>query len=206
MNEKNKRERKKQQKRNLIYKTFIDLLQKEGYDKLSTNHISEEAKIGIGTIYRHFPEGKAAIAKGYFEYIKDKIIDEEFFRQASEKGLSEFFQLLISKHLKVYRGNLEAFLAYEQALLSNKELFKNHGISVYEFAKETVKKLRKGSDSYQNIPEERFIKGFLLIYNIIEAITHRHLAIIPMFKSDEDLIKYLTNVVLFSIQYLQNSL
>jgi len=206
MNEKNKRERKKQQKRNLIYKTFIDLLQKEGYDKLSTNHISEEAKIGIGTIYRHFPEGKAAIAKGYFEYIKDKIIDEEFFRQASEKDLSEFFQLLISKHLKVYRDNLEAFLAYEQALLSNKELFKNHGISVYEFAKETVKKLRKGSDSYQNIPEERFIKGFLLIYNIIEAITHRHLAIIPMFKSDEDLIKYLTNVVLFSIQYLQNSL
>jgi len=206
MNEKNRREKKKQQKRNLIYKTFIDLLQKEGYDKLSTNHISEEAKIGIGTIYRHFPEGKAAIAKGYFEHIKDKIIDEEFFGQASEKGLSEFFQLLISKHLKVYRDNLEAFLAYEQALLSNKELFKNHGISVYEFAKETVKELRKGNDSYQNIPEERFIKGFLLIYNIIEAITHRHLAIIPMFKSDEDLIKYLTNVVLFSIQYLQNSL
>ena len=206
MNEKNRRERKKQQKRNLIYKTFIDLLQKEGYDKLSTNHISEEAKIGIGTIYRHFPEGKAAIAKGYFEYIKDKIIDEEFFRQASEKDLSEFFQLLISKHLKVYRDNLEAFLAYEQALLSNKELFKNHGISVYEFAKETVKKLREGNDSYQNIPEERFIKGFLLIYNIIEALTHRHLAIIPMFKSDEELIKYLTNVVLFSIQYLQSSL
>jgi len=206
MNEKNRRERKKQQKRNLIYKTFIDLLQKEGYDKLSTNHISEEAKIGIGTIYRHFPGGKAAIAKGYFEYIKDKIIDEEFFKQASEKGLSEFFQLLISKHLKVYRDNLEAFLAYEQALLSNKELFKNHGISVYEFAKETVKKLREGNDSYQNIPEERFIKGFLLIYNIIEALTHRHLAIIPMFKSDEELIKYLTNVVLFSIQYLQSSL
>jgi len=206
MNEKNKRERKKQQKRNLIYKTFIDLLQKEGYDKLSTNHISDGAKIGIGTIYRHFPEGKAAIAKGYFEHIKDKIIDEEFFRQASEKDLSEFFQLLISKHLKVYRDNLEAFLAYEQALLSNKELFKNHSISVYEFAKETVKKLREGNDSYQNIPEERFIKGFLLVYNIIEAITHRHLVIIPMFKSDEELIKYLTNVVLFSIQYLQSSL
>ena len=193
-------------KKEIIYNTFITLLKEKSYSQLSTNHIAEIAPISLGTIYRYFPEGKAAIAKGYFEYIKDKIIDEDFFRQASEKSLSELFQLLISKHLKVYRDNLEAFLAYEQALLSNKELFKNHRISVCKFAKETVKKLREGIDSYQNVPEERFIRSFLLIYNIIEAFTHRHLTIIPIFESDEELIKYLTDVVLFSIQYLQNSL
>lgn len=193
--------RNKEEKIKIIYSTFIALLKEKSYSDLSTNLIADIAPISLGTIYRYFPEGKAAIAKGYFEHIKDKIIDEEFFRQASEKDLPELFQFLISKHLNIYRENLEAFLAYEQALLSNKELFKNHSISVQEFAKETVTKLRKGIDSYQNIPKERLLKSFLLIYNIIEAITRRHLAIIPMFNSDEELIKFLTKLVIFSIQY-----
>ncbi len=197
--------RNKEEKIEIIYETFLNLLKDKGYNNLSTNHIAEIAPISLGTIYRYFPEGKAAIIKGYFEHIKEKIIDEEFFELASENDLSKLFKLIISKHLKVYRNNLEAFLAYEQALLSNKELFKNHRISVYEFAKETVKKLREGNEAYRNLPEERFIESFLLIYNLIEAITHRHLAIIPMFKSDDEIIKFLTKLVMFSIQYLRDS-
>jgi AcrR family transcriptional regulator len=199
MNEKNRREKKKLQKRNLIYKTFIDLLQKEGYHKLSTNHISEEAKIGIGTIYRHFPEGKAAIAKGYFENIKDQIINDEFFQHVKNKNLPELFKSLIFKHLQVYRENFKAFLAYEQAMLSNKELFKNYEKLVYDFAEETVKKLKAEDSLFRNIPEKQFIKGFLFIYNLIEAIIRRHLVIFPMFQNDEELISFLVKTILSTI-------
>ena len=192
--------RNKEEKIKLIYKTFFDLLQKKGYSKLSTNHIAKAANIAIGTIYLHFPGGKAAIAADYFEEIKNKIIDDEFLIQIKNKNPLEVFEYIISKNLKVYRDNREAFLAYEQAILSNKELFKNYQDSVYKFGEETAKILRKEYKSYQEIPEERFIKSILLIYNVIEAITRRHITILPLFETDEKLINYLTGLILFTIK------
>ena len=192
--------RNKEEKIKLIYKTFFDLLQKKGYSKLSTNHIAKAANIAIGTIYLHFPGGKAAIAAGYFDKIKNKIIDDEFFIQIKNKSLPEVFEYLISKNLKVYRDNKEAFLAYEQAILSNKELFKNYQDSVYKFGEETARVIRMESKLYQEVSEERFIKSFLLIYNVIEALTRRHITIFPLFETDEDLVSYLTSLILFNME------
>ncbi len=185
-----------EEKKEIIYNTFITLLKEKSYSQLSTNHIAEIAPISLGTIYRYFPEGKAAIAKGYFEHIKDQIINNEFFLQAKNKNLPELFKSLISRHLQVYRENLKAFLAYEQALLSNKELFKNYETSVYDFAEETVKKLRKEDSLFRSIPEKQFIKSFIFIYNLIEAIIRRHLVIFPMFQTDEELKSFLVKTIL----------
>lgn len=196
--------RNKEEKIKLIYKTFFDLLKKKGYSKLSTNHIAKAANIAIGTIYLYFPGGKAAIATDYFEEIKNKIIDDEFLIQIKNKNPLEVFEYIISKNLKVYRDNREAFLAYEQAILSNKELFKNYQDSVYKFGEETAKNIRKENKSYQDIPEERFIKSFLLIYNLIEALTRRHITIFPLFETDEDLVNYLTSLILFTMEERQN--
>jgi AcrR family transcriptional regulator len=196
--------RNKEEKIKLIYKTFFDLLQKKGYSKLSTNHIAKAANIAIGTIYLYFPGGKAAIATDYFEEIKNKIIDDEFLIQIKNKNPLEVFEYIISKNLKVYRDNREAFLAYEQAILSNKELFKNYQDSVYKFGAETAKNIRKENKSYQDIPEERFIKSFLLIYNLIEALTRRHITIFPLFETDKDLVNYLTSLILFTMEKRQN--
>lgn len=196
--------RNKEEKIKLIYKTFFDLLQKKGYSKLTTNHIAKEANIAIGTIYLHFPGGKAAIAAGYFDIIKNEIINDELLIQIKNKSPPEFFEYLISKNLKVYRDNKEAFLAYEQAILSNKELFKSYQDSVYKFGEETAKNIRKENKSFQEVTEERFIKSFLLIYNVIEAITRRHIIILPLFEMDEDMITYLRNLILFTIEERQN--
>lgn len=196
--------RNKEEKIKLIYKTFFDLLQKKGYSKLTTNHIAKEANIAIGTIYLHFPGGKAAIATGYFDIIKNEIINDELLIQIKNKSPPEFFEYLISKNLKVYRDNKEAFLAYEQAILSNKELFKSYQDSVYKFGEETAKNIRKENKSFQEVTEERFIKSFLLIYNVIEAITRRHIMILPLFETDEDMITYLRNLILFTIEERQN--
>ena len=55
--------RNKQQKIDLIVKVAHDLIREKGYEKLSTNHIADRAKIGIGPIYRNFPNGKADIMR-----------------------------------------------------------------------------------------------------------------------------------------------
>ncbi|MHA1257120.1 MAG: hypothetical protein ACTSPS_16135, partial [Promethearchaeota archaeon] len=148
--------------------------------------------------------GKAAIATGYFDNIKNQIIDDELLKQIKNKSFPEFFEYVISKNLKVYRDNKEAFLAYEQAILSNKELFKSYQDSVYKFGEETAKNIRKENKSFQEVTEERFIKSFLLIYNVIEAITRRHIIILPLFETDEDMITYLRNLILFTIEERQN--
>ena len=191
--------RNKEEKIKIIYETFIDLIKKKGYSNLSTNHIAEISPISLGTIYRYFPEGKAAIAKGYFEDIKDQIINDEFFLQAKNKNLPELFKSLITRHLKVYRENFKAFLAYEQAMLSNTELFKNYEKSVYDFAEETVNKLRNEVLLFRNIPKKQFIKGFIFVYNLIEAIVRRYLVIFPMFQNDEELISFLVKTILSTI-------
>jgi len=188
--------RNKEEKIKIIYDTFIDLLKTKGYSELSTNHIAEIAPISLGTIYRYFPEGKAAIAKGYFENIKDQIINNKFFLQAKNKDLPELFKSIILRHLKVYRENFKAFMAYEQAMLSSKELFKNYQTSVVNFAEETVKKLRNEDPLFRSIPEKQFIERFIFIYNIIEAIIRRHLVIFPLFQTDEELISFLVKTIL----------
>ncbi|MFX1340458.1 MAG: TetR/AcrR family transcriptional regulator [Promethearchaeota archaeon] len=196
--------RNKEEKIKIIYDTFITLLKEKGYNNLSTNNIAEIAPISLGTIYRYFPEGKAAIAKKYFEYIKDKIINEEFFLQAKNKNLPDLFKSIISRHLLVYRENINAFLAYEQAMLANKELFKNYKISVLDFAEKTVKSLRKEHILFRSIPEKQFYKGFIFSYNFIEAITRRHLVIFPMFETDEELISFLMKTILSTIKIKQD--
>jgi AcrR family transcriptional regulator len=191
--------RDKEEKIKIIYDTFLFLLKERGYNNLSTNHIAEIAPISLGTIYRYFPEGKAAVAMEYFARIKDQIINEEFFLQAKDKNFPELFKSIISKYLEVYRENFKAFLAYEQAMLSNEELFKNYKKSVYDFVEETVKKLRNEYFLFRNIPEKRFIESFIFIYNLIEAIIRRHLVIFPMFQNDDDLISFLLEIILSSI-------
>ena len=203
MEQKKKFVRNKKKKIEIIYDTFIDLLKNEGYTNLSTNHIAEIAPISLGTIYRYFPEGKAAIAKGYFENIKDQIINDDFFQNIKNKNLPELFESIIKRHLQVYRENFKAFLAYEQAILSNKDLFKNYENSVYEFAEETVKKLRNEDSLFKNIPEKQFLKGFIFIYNLIEAVVRRHLVIFPMFQSDDELISFLIKIILSTIKIKQ---
>ncbi|TFG30048.1 MAG: TetR/AcrR family transcriptional regulator [Promethearchaeota archaeon] len=203
MEQKKKFVRNKKEKIEIIYDTFIDLLKNEGYTNLSTNHIAEIAPISLGTIYRYFPEGKAAIAKGYFENIKDQIINEEFFLQAKKKNLPELFKSIITRHLQVYRENFKAFLAYEQAMLSNKDLFENYENSVHEFAEETVKRLRNEDSLFRSVPEKQFLKGFIFIYNLIEAIIRRHLVIFPIFQTDDELISFLIKTIVSTIKIKQ---
>lgn len=59
-----RREIASRQKRDLIYKTAIELFQKNGYDQTSMKDISQASGISIGSIY-HFYQNKAEILRRY---------------------------------------------------------------------------------------------------------------------------------------------
>ncbi len=54
MTEKSVKRRNKEKTKDLILQVAIELINEHGYDKLSTNHIADRAKIAIGTVYHHF--------------------------------------------------------------------------------------------------------------------------------------------------------
>ncbi len=194
--------RDKREKINIIYDTFFDLIITNGYDKISTNHVAKTAQISIGTIYRYFPNGKSDIIAKYFENSKQIVFDIEDFMKIGDNNLYEVFERFIAKFLKNFQNTLGYRLAFRNAILSDKALLEAHRTRIFIFCKEIAENLRTSSNLFKPIPEDRIIKRFVFIYNIIEANIHHHLLVMKMFENDDELIKYLSNLAIFSLEYL----
>ena len=188
--------RDKEGKIHLIFETFTKLVNKNGYDKLSTRHISKEAGISVGTIYHYFPGGKHAIACGFIEHITHQIFNANMFENIKESNLHEVFVSYVRRHLKVHRDNFEIHRAIDQAILANENVFKRHMMAVESNIHEVTKKL-KHLDVYADIPENSLFQILLLFHNLLEAIVHRHLFFNPIFDTDEELTSYLVNILIF---------
>jgi len=93
--------RNKEEKIRLIFETFADLVNRNGYDSLSTRHIAKAAGISVGTIYHYFPGGKHAIASRYIDHVTDELFDPDVFKKLGENGIKEFLEeLLVHPELK----------------------------------------------------------------------------------------------------------
>jgi AcrR family transcriptional regulator len=169
------------------------------YDKITTNLIAEVSQISIGTIYRYFPEGKSSILKGTLEHTSNKIFDITDFIAMNENNLPVILERLIRKHLKIHRENLQYHIAVNQAILSNKELFKDYGTNINQLFETIVDKIRNDNPFFRNMPRDPQISSFLIIFHTIEAFIHRHLFITPISPTDEELVQILKEVLLIII-------
>lgn len=188
--------RNKEEKIRLIYSAFADLVKKEGYDKLSTRHIAEAANISVGTVYHYFPEGKHAIASGYLREVTQQIFVPDVYASIGEQNLTELFEYHIQQHLKAHRENVEIHRAIEQAILADNMVFERHKEEFVVNNRNVVKQLKERG-LYQEVPEKLLVRSFMLLTNLIEAIIHRHLFVMPFFETDEELVEFLVNLCLF---------
>jgi len=167
--------RDKDAKIRLIFETFADLVNRNGYDRLSTRHIAEAAGISVGTIYHYFPGGKHTIASRYIDRVTDELFDPSIFRGIEERDLRWFFDGLIRRYLFVHRESLEIHRAIDQAILADPDV------------------RRRNRDSI--VTNMEVLAGFLLLFNVLEGIIHRHLFVYPLFEADEELISFLVNLL-----------
>ena len=186
--------RDKEKKITLIFQTFVDLVNEIGYTKVSTRHIAKKAQISVGTIYRYFPKGMPSIASGFYNFTIDNILDLNQIAESDIDNPIKFFELFIRNHLNSHRENLELYRAFNQAMMSNKELFGNQEKMFKEMIEESVNKLRQ-LDAFKIIPQEKMLKDAILISSLFEAVIHRHLFVMPLFETDDELIKFLTRLV-----------
>ena len=194
--------RNKQEKINLIYKTFFNLILKQGYHKTSTNHIAKSAKISIGTIYKYFPKGKKDIIRKYFENSMETMLDIEDLININNDNIRDFLNYFILELFKYHKEHKGYNLGFRSAIQSDKILYNAHKERIFNFFKDIAQKLRNKNKNFEQIPEGVLIEVFIFIYNLINAILYHHLSIMEFFDLDDKLVGYLSNLVVFSLKYL----
>ena len=192
--------RNKQEKIDLIYNTFFNLILEKGYHKTSTNHVAKSAKISIGTIYKYFPNGKEDIIRKYFEESMETVVDKEELLNIDNNNISNFINQFIKVLYKFHKEKKGYNLAFRSVVHSDETLRTRHKEKIFTFFKELAQELRKQNENFNIIPEKRLIEIFVLLYNLVNAILFHHLSVMKFFNTDEELIDFLSKLVLSSLK------
>lgn len=185
--------RNKEEKIRLIFETFADLVNRNGYDSLSTRHIAKAAGISVGTIYHYFPGGKHAIASRYIDLVTDELYDPNIFK-LGEKGLREFFEELIRKYVIAHQKHIEIHRAIDQAILADPDVYRRNREATKLNIIRVVTELRD-MGLYSSFPEPIVLNSFILLFNVLEGLIHRHFFIYPLFETEEELVEFLVELL-----------
>lgn len=188
--------RDKEGKINLILETFEELVNRDGYDRLSTRHIAKAAGISVGTIYHYFPGGKHSIAMGFLERLTQGVFDPEMFVAARDEGSRKaLYEGFIRGHIANHRENLEVHRALDQAILADEEVRRhNSELIIINLRDAAGGLMRRGL--FSGTPSPDVARTFLLNFKLIEAMVHRHLLVEPIFETDEELVGFLSKILL----------
>ncbi len=189
-----------------IYDIFFKLVLEEGFHKASTNKIAKEANISIGTLYHHFPDGKKGIIRKYFENSVETSFNLEEFKKLNMSNIASVFRQFVLNVLRNHKENKAYNIAFRSAILSDESLAQAQNERVVEISTGLVSELQETSEFFKSREKKRLIRSFVFIYNIINAIIYHHIVFMDLFQNDEDLIDYVSDLLAFTIKYLQKNL
>ena len=58
------------------------------------------------------------------------------------------------------------------------------------------------NNDFKKIPEELLIEALVFMYNLINAVLYHHLSVMKLFDTDDKLVKYLLNLIIFSLKFV----
>jgi AcrR family transcriptional regulator len=182
--------RDKDEKIKLIYESFSRLVNSEGYEKVTTRKIAEDAGISVGIIYHYFTEGKPEIAAGFWEESLNVMMDPIFILKGSDDDIKREIKL----HLENHRKNEALYRAFDQAILEKKDLFEGLKRSRAELIETKIRANFTEINSPTQLSE--LAEKYLRVYGLVDALVHRHLFQAPFAKSDEELVHILSDLSL----------
>ena len=197
--------RNKEKTTQKIAETFFTQVLEKGYSKVNINHVAKAAKVSIGTLYHHFPQGKIDIILKFFEESKDLAMDVADLKKFDPNNIPSAFEKFIASDLNNQREKRGYRVALRQAILADQGVCKAFQGKIQKICTELVQDLRASTPFFQEIPEEKLIQRFSLIYNLIESIVHHHLFIMNLFPTDDELKQYLLKIIELTISYTINS-
>ena len=188
-----------------ILETANGMFNRVGYADLNVNEIAHEAKVSIGTLYYHFPEGKTSIlmevrkqrAELYETNFAEKF-DSEGLRSVA--SLDEGLEYLLKNLIEIHRGERLVLAAMDSEVLSNL-------ISYDELAESVDVKTLMESDARQVIgilqslidayPDEGLtLKGKgVMINKFIDTLIHRYVYVESTFGSEKEFIDAMRKMI-----------
>ena len=100
-----------------IVKTLYELIQEKDYEKISIRDIKNKAKISIGAIYHHFPQGKADILHEMIKRNRNKILNTDLFTKISESNLEISIKATMLNKPEIIRTNPVFFINFESVFI-----------------------------------------------------------------------------------------
>lgn len=97
------RERQKEETRNLILASAYTLFQQNGYDGTTMRQLAGHCGVGLGTLFKHFPD-KSAILVATFERDIDGVIARAF-QTLPKKQLHRQLQHILTAIYSYYAGH-----------------------------------------------------------------------------------------------------
>jgi hypothetical protein len=94
----------------------------------------------------------------------------------------------------VHKENLEIHRAIDQAILADSDVYRRNLEATRANMSRVVAEL-KGMGLYSDIPESSVVKGFVLLFNVLEALVHRHLFFYPICETGEELVVFLVGLL-----------
>lgn len=103
--------------RKLILDTALDVFLKEGYAKTTIAKISQQAKVGYGTVYSHF-NGKDDILNKVVDNVLDEfynLLEVPFAPATLEEARSAYYELVLTS-FRLSEQHRQIMKVYEEAL------------------------------------------------------------------------------------------
>ena len=135
----------------------------------------------------------------------ENFLDSQDLSIVNDENIRDFLNRFVLDLYKNHEENKGYNLAFRSAIQSDKKLHSSHKEKVFIFFKDTAQKLRKTNKNFKQIPEDRLVETFIFIYNLINAILYHHLSIMELFDTEDKIVEYLSNLVIFSLKYFLNN-
>jgi AcrR family transcriptional regulator len=188
-----------------ILQVADEMFRRVGYANLNVNEIAHEAKVSIGTLYYHFPEGKVSILMEIRGQIADRYekkfaerLDPERLKET--ESLDEGLELLLNILIDIHRGERLVLAAIESEVLSNlveydqvAESVSVEGLMVSD-AKSVIGVLET---LLENHPEEglTIVGREAKINKVIDVLIHRFVYVESMFGSEREFLDMMIRIV-----------
>jgi AcrR family transcriptional regulator len=185
--------------KNKIIKTTISMIERNGYNNITTNHIAKQAKVSIGTLYYHFKNGKPDIIKEIINRGYNEFLNESNLNSLTADNLPLFLKSFLSKYLEQHREHESLIIALETAFISNRKIFQD-----FEYIRSELKLVPLISNllkqlGYPNKGNLDEISKFILY--LIDSIIHHQIIHGEYLLKNEELINNLTNLLLKFLNY-----
>jgi len=150
----NRREVQKAETRTLILESARKLFETQDYDKVTMRSVAALARIGLGTIYKHFPNKLSMLAGAFSDDLKNLYLDamatvpgDQSF-QTQFIHISKQFFIFYTSHYSLSRAYLSHLFFYEREWLDEINAFDDG------YAQKMAELIRAAQDRGEINPEK----------------------------------------------------